>query len=317
MPTPYDLYIRFLVTKGVLETDGINENLSLLGLPVIDDKVFEAQELVVSQTLPRPIWEQVEAKKPLTGDFLHYMRVLEVEDLWYLERPYRDKEPTRRSVAKLSYDVHQDPALRLTINSLLMKGMPAPELAQVVNNRFASMLREEHVGVYEKYFFSPRRMTRGAWRTFLKGCDAAEAKIYFTALSEPLDVLKTELELPSKISSSETLQYLLTKSYLKARQFLNINTPEANKEARYWIDTVLSLVDKYEKYRSSDAADFGNALQMEFDFVDSEFDVPDKEVLMEISTKLRKDEADKLSKEEAAKDEKGLPPKNEAGEPKK
>lgn len=289
MPTPYDLYIRFLITKGVQETGGINEHLSELGLPPVDDVVVDAQEAVVSQSLPAPVVLQAETKL-YGGDYLHYMRVLEVEDLWYLEKPFRDKDPKKRSLVKLAYDIHQDPTLRLVINSLLMKGVPAAELVQIVNNRFASLLRDEHVTVYEKYFFSPRRMTRGSWRTFLKACEGAEANVYFTALSEPLEVLKTELELPSKVSSSETLQYLLTKSYLKAKQFLAVNTPEGSREARYWIDSVLQLVDKYEKYRSSDAADFGRALQMEFDFVDSEFEVPDKEVLTEISSKLRKDE---------------------------
>jgi hypothetical protein len=114
---------------------------------------------------------------------MHYMRVLDVEDLWYLEKPFRDKDPAKRSVAKLTYDIHQDPALRLSINALLMKGVPASELSQMVNHRFSSMLKEEHVTLYEKFFFSPRRMTRGSWRGFLRGCAAAEAKIYFTALS--------------------------------------------------------------------------------------------------------------------------------------
>jgi hypothetical protein len=193
-----------------------------------------------------------------------------------------------------------------------MKGVPASELVQVVNNRYASLLRDEHIILYEKYFFCARRMTRGAWRGFLKGCDPNEARIYFTALSEPLEVLKTELELPAQISSSETLQYLLTKSYLKAKQFLGVNTPEGNREARYWVDTVLQLVDKYEKYRASDATDFGNALQMEFDFVDTEFDMPDREVLGEISAKLRKDEAAKNEpKKEAPVDESATSVKNQ------
>jgi hypothetical protein len=67
---------------------------------------------------------------------------------------------------------------------------------------------------------------------------------------------------------------------------------------------VLQLVDKYEKYRSSDASDFSSALQMEFDFLDTEFAIPDKDVLDEISSKLRKEEASqkvsssKLSKKE-------------------
>lgn len=289
MATPYDLYIRFLLTTGIGSHEDINANLDDLNLPPVDASVLEAQEAVLTHTLSSAALAQVD-KKSYCGDFLRWMKVIEVDELWYFERAFRDRDSAKKSAVKLTYDIHQDAGLRLTIGALLIKGIPHVDLAQILTSRFSSFIREEHIALYEKYFFNVSRMTRKDWKRFLKACPPHESKIYFTALSEPLDVVKTELELPAKVSSSETLQYLLSKSYLKAKQYVNIHTPEGNAEARQWIDVVLRLVDKYEKYRSGDAADFSNALQLQFDFLEEEFIVPDKETLAELSANLKKSE---------------------------
>lgn len=291
MSTPYDLYVRFLITSGVRDKEDIDSKFRELNLPFGDKYLLqsiEAQEAVVSYNLPSSICTQIE-KKSYSGDFLQYMKVLEVDDLWHMERTFKAADPVKRSVAKLTYDINQDPQLKICLSSLLMKGIPHAELAQMLSSRFASFLREQHVALYEKYFFNVRRMTRKDWKKYMEYCEPHEQKVYFTALSEPLDTLKTELELPAKVSAAETLQYLLTKSYQKAKEYLALGTPEGNKEARAWIESVVQLVDKYEKYRAGDASDFSSALQLEFNFVEDGFDTPDPEVLAEISAKLKKD----------------------------
>jgi hypothetical protein len=294
MSTPYDLYLRFLITTGVGDADDIASLLKDLNLPGEGpylSKALKEQEAVVCQVLPESIWGQIKSRR-YSADFMGYMAILEVDEFWYFEKAFRDKNATLRSAVKLTYDINQDPQLRLTVSALLMKGMPPQELAALLSSRFASFLREIHVTLFEKYFYNVRRMTRGDWQRYLEFCDPHEQKILFTALSEPLDVLKTELELPAKVSASETLQYLLTKSYLKCKEALAISTPEANKEARDWIGTITQLVDKYEKYRAGDASDFSSALQLEFNFVEGDFETPDAEVLAEITAKLKKEADD-------------------------
>lgn len=317
MPTPYDLYIRFLVTKGVDELEQANEALADLNIHPVGNTEFEAQFSLVETSIPKNVQKAIEkiasTKRPspekvvIDSDFMRWMKVLEVEELWRYEPVFRHKHLVERPLFKLTYDIHQDPQLRLAINALLIKNMPPLDLIQAVNLRYSSMLKEEHVKLYKKFFFDPARMTRGAWNKFLRPCDDRETSIYFLALSETLDTLKTELELPSKVSASETLQFLLSKSFQKAKVYLNVNTPEAGKEAREWIDATIKLVDKYEKYRSGDMGDFSNQLQLAFDFVESEFQTPDPDVLKEISAKARKD-ADEKAKDEAKEAPQAPPP---------
>lgn len=298
MPTPYDLYLRFLVTKGVDDVEAINEQLELLNMPAVSAEDLAPQISLVDTTLPQGVKDQIE-KKSYSADFLKWMKVLQVEELWHFETTPFTKDRDRKAACKLAYDINQDVQLRTTINALLIKAVPPKDIVQTVNQRFSYFLKDEHIVIYAKYFFNPKVMTRKAWREFLEECEDEDRAIYFTALTEPVEVVKTELELPSKTSSSENLQFLATKSFLMAKQFLSSRVPNGSEEARKWIDTYLKVTDKYEKYRSSDMGDFAKALQMEFDFVDTEFAEADPEVLKELSER-KKTENEKKEAEEAA-----------------
>ena len=284
MAVPHEIYVRFLASKGLNELPKVNEALGAISLPPIDQKALESQLAALDAVLPSGVSEQIE-KKDFKEDFLQWMEVLDLRELWLAEKPWQD--PDIRPAVKLIFDVHQDTVLRKTLNSLLIKGMKAKDLAQTLGAKFATLLKEEHVDLYSKVFFNPARMARADWRQYLRLVPDTEARAYAIALSEPLDVLKIELELPSKVSVSETLQWLLSKSYSKARTFMEINTPEANREAREWIEQVVKLTDKYEKYRSGDQDDFAKNLQMEFHFIDTPFEEPDGDLLKEVADRLK------------------------------
>jgi hypothetical protein len=188
---------------------------------------------------------------------------------------------------KLAKDIHDDLKLRMTVNALLMKGVKPHDLSQAVQVKFSTPVRDTHIEIYRKYFFDPRRMTRSDWRTWLKLVSEQEQKVYFLALTEPLDMLKSELDLPAKVSVSAMLQGLLTRSYQKARTFLDDNGIASAKEAREWIEQCLMIAEKYEKYRSADQSDFSQSLQLEFEFVESHFETPDSETLREVAERAK------------------------------
>ena len=284
MAVPYELYIRFLASKGLNELQGVNEALAMLYLPPVSQKDLEGQLATLDAVLPAGISRQLETKA-YGPDLLQWMAVCDIKELWQNEKAFQD--PETKTKLKLIYDIHNDTALRRTLNALIIKAMKPKEIAQILQAKFASLLKEDHVDLYSKVFFNPSRMARADWRDFIKTLADTEARAYVTALSEPLDVLKTELELPAKVSVSETLQWLLAKSYGKARTYMEINTPEANHEARAWIDQVVKLSEKYEKYRSGDTDDFSKSLQMEFQFIDAPFDEPGDDIMLEVAERLK------------------------------
>jgi len=279
MAIPYELYIRFLATKGFDDLKVVNEDLATHHLFPVQQELLDKQLDLIHSVAPRGILKQIECKT-YSIDFLQYMRVLEVEDLWLGEPGVTTGN--KNTTAKLVYDLLQDPFLKITANGLLIKKMTIAELTRILTAKFSALYKDIHFDIYSRFFFNPCRMTRRDWKEYLKLCGDRERRIYFTALTEDMEVLKTELDLPAQVSVSDTLQYLLTKSFQKAKTYLNVNTPEAGKEAREWISQVSSLADKYEKHRSGDQHDFAKSLQMEFDFIDDQFDTPDSDVISEM-----------------------------------
>lgn len=291
MAIPYELYIRFLVTKGCLDLKLVNASLSTLSLRAIKQEDLDKQIDLVYSVAPKGIVKQME--NGVYGvDFLPCMKVLEVEDLWMGEEVSGIKKANRTHV-QLVYDILQDTALRITTNGLLIKKVSIQEITRMLAAKFSVPYKETHFDIYSRFFFNPCRMKRGDWKSYLVGCSEKERKVYFTALTEDVEVLKTELELPAQISVSDTLQWLLTKSFLKAKTFMNVNTLEAGKEAREWISQVSALADKYEKHRSGDQHDFSKSLQLEFDFLEDTFETPDSDTMAEVEKASMPSDADK------------------------
>lgn len=280
MAIPHELYIRFLATKGMDDLKLVNEDLLKHNLRPVKQEDLDRQWELIHSVVPKGLISQIESKL-YSMDFLPCMKMLETEDLWRAE-PICEK-PSKNS-PRLVYDILQDPALRVTTNSLLIKGVSIQEITRLTGTKFSTFYKETHFDIYHRFFFNPQRMTRKDWKGYLECSPEHERKYYFTALTESVETLKTELDLPAQISVSETLQWLLTKSFHKAKTYMNINTPDANREAREWISQITVLADKYEKHRSGDQSDFSKALQMEFDFIEDSFATPDSDILEEMKT---------------------------------
>jgi len=286
MGRPYDHYLRFLVTKGLEETSSFNDALEELSLPKVTEEEIDHQYKLVFNTVPKPVQNQITSRK-YEGEFRKWMKVLDVNELWDYEKPFRTSE---YQYIKLLYDLHSDPRLRLVIGALLIKGVRHEDIVQMVNLKYSSMLKVEHVSLYEKFFWNHRRMTRKEWKNYLADRDSFEKNILFMCFSEDIDTVKAALELPSKTSSSDMLQYMLSQAFQKAKHYLRYNSPDQNMEAREWIKVTMSLSDKYEKHRTGDVEDFGKTLQLEFDYVESEFMTPDEQMLSDVEQKKKEND---------------------------
>lgn len=285
---PYEVYVRFLATKGITDLSEVNGHLSSIGLPTVTQDVLDRSWNLIHSVMPKGIINQIESKL-YSGDFIQSMGVLEVSEFWLVEEPFTtmskssSESKTIKPVVGAVKDYLNDLGLKFAINALLIKNEDGEKISRALGSKYSVPMREKHVEIYRKYFFDPRRMRRSDWKRYLKELSSSERKLYFTALTEPLEVLKTELNLPATISVSNNLQWLLSKSIQKAKTFIDAGSAEANHEARAWIDQVVKLTDKYEKYRSGDQNDFSQALQMEFDFLKDEFDTPEDSICQEVA----------------------------------
>lgn len=271
---PYALYVRFLITKGLNELDEVNEKIEDLGLFPISKEDLEIQFNFVYNEIPREIERQIESKK-YEGNFMRWMKVLEVDKLWLTEKEFRNQETAHY---KLVTDINYDVSLRYSLRALILKGVPAKDICQDVNNKFSSMLKPEHVETYQRIFWNPNLMSRKCWKSYIsnKSCTNYEKNLLFICLSEGLESVKTYLELPTKADVVGAYQAIFTNAYQKVKQYMKYSDPESNREARAWISTMLAVGDKYKKYDSGDVADFGKMLQLEFEYIEKDFPSPDE-----------------------------------------
>ena len=279
-PRPYELYVRFLVTKGLEDLIEVNKILGELSLCSISGQYFEKQQNLVHDHITGPISKQISNKK-YEGDFLRWMTILEVNELWEIEPKFRTKD---NASLRLIYDVNYDPKLRHSLNALILKGDTTPkDICQDLNGKFSYMLKDQHITLYQKFFWAINRMTRNGWKDYIRNCaDDFEKSLLFLCLTEDRDTVRNFLELPSKADVLTAYQGLFIQSVQKAKHYLRITSQEANKEARAWIKCALEVGDKYKKYETGNIVDFGKTLQMEFDYITSDFPTPDEATCLEL-----------------------------------
>ena len=178
MTQPYELYIRFLATKGIEEVDEVNEQLKELSLPTVRPEYFDKIYTFVHDSVPQPTSNQILSKR-YDGDFLKWMKVIDVQELWLFEKKYRTQEST---YIRLAYDIHTDPKVRHTVNALMLNNESLGDICQSVNNKYSYMLKPEHLKIYNKFFWNPAIMTRKAWKEYIRSCDNYEKSLLFLFL---------------------------------------------------------------------------------------------------------------------------------------
>lgn len=274
---PYDRYVRFLITAGESDSEKINEALTDLGLFAVLPTTLEDKLREIVNSIPDYAEKQRDNKK---FDFNYYrmMKPLDVQEAWSVVQPFcKDNtiiETTRlmRTVIDINYDVQ----MRFALRALIFKNCDPKDICQDINQKFSFGLKEQHVHLYRKYFWDPSIMRRQDWKNYLKLCGNYEKALMFNIMSSDTEVIKAELGLPTKINVTETYQKLFAQIQLKVQQYMAINSPETNSEARKWIKTLSDLGDKYKKYEKGSMDDFGKLLQLEFQYTENDFPMPDE-----------------------------------------
>lgn len=291
---PYDLYVKFLITKGFHSLKGINDELDKVHLAPIGQTIFERHVRVVKTTLPAPIWEQIEKQKIYGQAFFRWMRALDLDEIWLAEKAYRSEDTIK--LWSLVYDIMEDPQVRTAIKAMIMKNNPLDELAIALNAKFSTFFNKRHLELFKKFLWNPALMKRGDWKKYLQNTHVSnsEKDILFFCLTETEDVIRTKLGLPANLVTSEVLQMMATESVLKVKHFLRVQDQNGNREARFWMDKAQSLLALREKYKAADLRDFSKELQMQFEYIETDFEAPDEAILKEV---LAKDPANAEKKE--------------------
>jgi hypothetical protein len=277
MRVPHEQYIRFLITTG-LDAEESNEHLSELGLPPVSASYWDQQHEILHGTkLPNTVksfWN-LEEKKKFPKDFFSYMNSLGLKEAWAYNVG-KDK------YFMVAVDVLKDPDVSICTRALLSMKTAVEEVSALVNGKFGMAFPKESVELFQKYFFQPLIMTRESWRKYIDTIPREERSLIYQGITGDKNGLRAELSLPVKISVADHYQKLHIFAMQKFDTYRNSNDPSADQHALKWAQMAMSSGDKYEKLKIGDATDFGRDIQMEFDFIDTDFPMIGEETLEEI-----------------------------------
>ena len=259
---PYENYLRFLITCG-LNYDETAEKIKELELSPCPSEYWDAQfEILNEVKLPNKIkkcWATKDTRKP--KNYGKYMGAIGLYEAWSEDKTSFNKV----------LDIVQDDDVSLTIGALLLRRTEKEEIAAVLLAKFSMNIPPPISSLYEKYFFQVSIMSRASWKVFLNTHEGFEKKIYYLALSGKDLKMRAELGLPNRISVSEHYQQLHIQAIERFKTLMDTNSPEADAMALKWASLAMSSGDKYEKLKLGDASDFGKDLQMEFEYINTDF----------------------------------------------
>ena len=259
---PYENYLRYLITCG-LNYDETSETIKELELPPCPSEYWEAQfEILNEVQIPNKIkkcWATKGTRKPKS--YGKYMGAIGLYEAW-------DEDKTAFNKV---LDIAQDPDVSMTIGALLLRRTEKEEIAAILLSKFSINIPPSISSLYEKYFFQVAIMSRAAWKVFLGHQEGFTKKVYYLALSGKDMKMRAELGLPNRISVSEHYQQLHIQAIERFKTLMETNSPDADAMALKWATLAMSSGDKYEKLKLGDASDFGKDLQMEFEYIDTNF----------------------------------------------
>lgn len=277
MRLPHEQYIRFLITTG-LNHEETNEHLMGMELPGATVEYWEEQYDILHGTkLPKAIktfWG-LKNKKKLPEDFISYMNAVGLKDVWLWNLGSQQH-------FAIAVDAIKDRDVSITTRSLLALRVPSEEISALVNGKYAMNFPTASVDLLKTYFFNPMIMSRESWRGYLGLLPAHEKTLVYMGITGSNIELRAELGLPCKISVAEHYQKLHIFAMSKFDMYRGSADPSADALALKWANLAMSSGDKYEKLKIGDASDFGRDLQMEFDFIDTEFPLIGEDLLEEI-----------------------------------
>jgi hypothetical protein len=277
MRLPHEQYVRFLITLN-FDLEDIQINLNDHGLLKISESYWKDQKAILENSkIPNSIksfWV-AEKQNKLPKDFINYMNSIGLKDAWMYNLG-KNKE------FEIVVDALKDADVSICVRSLLASGLSSEEIAALVNGKFGMVFPKICVELFKKYFFQTLIMSRTSWKNYINQLEPEERNLIYLGITGQQTVLRAELSLPVKISVAEHYQKLHIFAMQKFELYKNNNSPDADQNALKWAQMAMSSGDKYEKLKIGDASDFGKDLQMEFDFIDTDFPLIGEENLEEI-----------------------------------
>lgn len=180
------------------------------------------------------------------------------------------------------------PVMRVALECSLVAGLDPEEIAQMLPPAYSLLITIKTIEIYRNYFFDDQSMTKTDWTQWLNLL--VEDRYTYTrlhaALTKPRDEVLHMVGMPTKLQFGTMLKNMMATAYYKFEYYSRQSGPEAQDEARKWGKVMMEAGQKHEKYGATDATDFSNLIQTEFEYLDKQIENVTPEMLADAKPKL-------------------------------
>lgn len=180
------------------------------------------------------------------------------------------------------------PVMRVALECSLVAGIPASDLSQLLPSVYYLPLSERSIEIYTAHFFDYESMGVEDWKNFLQllAEDRYTHTRLFAALTKPREEVLHLVGLPSKVQFGNMLKNVMNTAHYRFEFYSRQSSPEAQEEARKWAKIMIDAGVKHEKFGATDATDFSNVIQTEFEYIEAPIETIAPEMLSAIKPQL-------------------------------
>lgn len=273
MRYPYDLFIRFLVTRRA----DVNATLESFGLPELTEEEIKERSDLLSSTLPPSFVEYLDSEKNIVKNktgFLEWTEIHDIREMWEIQPEFKISE--ERKITRGSSDmtkaceIFADPQKRTALSLLVIRAFDFEDIVELFQNKFNFILTKGTYKYALKYFFDFSAMHQNDYANLLQNVSPEERNSLNLALTpNSKDFLSYRIGSVPNLSYDEVLQDIMVTSYYKFKACQN--EPLMDMLAMKWAAMAMKAGEMKKKYGSGDKMGFMQQLELRFDFDQPEF----------------------------------------------
>jgi hypothetical protein len=283
MQLPFNRALLWLFVEGRTDQE-IADQLDELSLPQLEHADFEGLRLQSAELPFSPGMRKRLLKKQFDKLDLIIAERVNLAEIYCRHTGNFVTYPRVQLAWEEVERILKNPVLRIAIDVGILCKYSLEEISQILPSAYHEQLSEEGMGLYTKYFFDYKAMSKADWRIYLRLWATIPYGYirYHAALTKPREEALFLAGLPTKADFAGFLKTVMGTAAYKFQHYARMGTPQSDSQARSWAKVGFDAGVRYDKFSSTDATDFSKTVQTAFDYVDTDIPTITTDLLSEI-----------------------------------
>ena len=259
MRYPYDLFIRFLVTRKA----DVNETLRRLSLPPLTDtEIFDKD--ITGGPEPAP-----EVSEPAL--FIAWAESQDIRELWELQNEFKFTEHRKLThgsdAMARAFDLFADPEKRTALSLMLIRSFDPDDIANTFADHLNFPVTSEVVQLFSKFFGNFDELSKRDWNHLLKNLHPQQRDSLRLGIdAESQEFVSYSVGRLPRLTYEEILHDIMVSSYYKFKAL--VDQPLMDFLAQRWAALAITSGEKKARYTKGDRTDIVEDIQLRFEFQD-------------------------------------------------